>query len=216
MWLLEDSSSTIAPTHKDNHFEFSPFDLEQGISVFAETSTINNEGLPGNSFTTLLESSYDPNMFLEQDSTTLHNGYPSPVESVIGNELGEQKNTTDVSDCLRTGKGLVGKEFGFKTRERKSKIKDLETEKRAVQTELEEESFAKKQDHNEKERVRRMKLHGSYVALGSLLPISKASKVHPLSSFLINGLPHLIYVKLTPNLGSTSGCSSFFFFFLFF
>lgn len=210
MWLLEDSSSTIAPTHKDNHFEFSPLDLEQGISVFGETSTINNEGLPGNSFTTLLESSYDANLFVEQESTTLHNCFTSPLESVIGSELGEQKNTTDVSDCLRTGKGLVGKEFGFKTRERKTKIKELETEKRAVQTELEEESFSKKQDHNEKERVRRMKLHESYVALGSLLPISRASKVHPLSSFFINGLPHLIYAKFSPNLGSTSGFRLFF------
>ncbi|XP_010548673.1 PREDICTED: uncharacterized protein LOC104820026 isoform X2 [Tarenaya hassleriana] len=37
-------------------------------------------------------------------------------------------------------------------------------------------SCAKKQEHNAKERLRRMKLHASYLALGTLLPDSPASK----------------------------------------
>lgn len=46
-----------------------------------------------------------------------------------------------------------------------------------LQTGGEEGPVAKKQDHNAKERVRRMKLNASYLALGALLPQSRRSKV---------------------------------------
>ncbi|KAK4777627.1 hypothetical protein SAY87_017814 [Trapa incisa] len=44
------------------------------------------------------------------------------------------------------------------------------------QMDCEESSVVKKQDHNAKERVRRMKLNASYLALGELLPPSRRSK----------------------------------------
>lgn len=187
LWLLEDHSSTVAPTYTEiNHLspwrelDFSPH-LEQGISVLVEeSSNIENDGSRGNRFSTLIESSStEPNMFGEQYSDTLHNNTcTSRVEKDLNaNTFTEQERST-VADYLSTS---VRKGFSSKKRERsKSKIKHVvESERRElVENEVEEQSVAKKQDHNAKERVRRMKLHASYLALGSLLPISGTSKVN--------------------------------------
>ncbi|KAK3016316.1 hypothetical protein RJ639_007296 [Escallonia herrerae] len=52
----------------------------------------------------------------------------------------------------------------------------VQTEKMVVQYNEEGESIAKKQDHNARERMRRMKLSGSFLALRALLPESRRSK----------------------------------------
>ncbi|GFY89350.1 hypothetical protein Acr_06g0012900 [Actinidia rufa] len=76
------------------------------------------------------------------------------------------------------GKESDGDTLSLKTRRRHRRIKYLQTEKMAVQHSTEEGSNAKKQlDHNAKERVRRMKLNASYLALRSLLPNARRSKV---------------------------------------
>ncbi|PSS29157.1 Transcription factor bHLH100 like [Actinidia chinensis var. chinensis] len=75
------------------------------------------------------------------------------------------------------GKESDGDTLSPKTRERHRRIKYLQTEKMAVQHSAEEGSNAKKKlDHNAKERVRRMKLNASYLALRSLLPNARRSK----------------------------------------
>ncbi|EXC71813.1 hypothetical protein L484_000194 [Morus notabilis] len=186
LWLLEDHSSTVAPTYTEiNHLnpwrdlDFSPH-LEQGISVLAEESNnIENDGSRGNRFSTLIESSStEPNMFGEQCSDTLQNNTcTSRVEKDLNANTFTGQERSIVADYLSTS---VRKGFSSKKRERKSKIKHVETERsrELVENEVEEQSLAKKQDHNAKERVRRMKLHASYLALGSLLPISGTSKVN--------------------------------------
>lgn len=62
-----------------------------------------------------------------------------------------------------------------KTRKKNSKINN---ENGAIEQSAEEgPSVAKKLDHNAKERIRRMKLNASYLALRALLPDSRRSKV---------------------------------------
>ena len=154
LWLLENQTNPCN---------------NQGLSGLAESLSIENGLLQekytstyeyyqqDSSFATLVEASKIENMFAEQES----------------NMFVEQENSI-VINSNSTGKG-----FSSKTKERKSKRKNFETadNKGAVQSKVEEESFVKKQDHNAKERVRRMKLSESYLALGSSLPNSRPSKV---------------------------------------
>ncbi|PON92337.1 Basic helix-loop-helix transcription factor [Trema orientale] len=84
----------------------------------------------------------------------------------------EHENSIVINPSTRKG-------FSSTTKERKTKPRqNLETidKNRTVHSEVEENTFFKKQDHNAKERIRRMKISESYVALGSLLPISRPLK----------------------------------------
>ncbi|XP_050210955.1 uncharacterized protein LOC126661183 isoform X2 [Mercurialis annua] len=74
------------------------------------------------------------------------------------------------------GKGSRSKKAVMKTKEIKHRFRRLLTEKMAVRSSEEEGPTSKKEEHNAKEKVRRMKLNASYLALGSLLPNSRRSK----------------------------------------
>ncbi|XP_050217257.1 transcription factor bHLH160-like [Mercurialis annua] len=63
-----------------------------------------------------------------------------------------------------------------KTKEINHRFRLLMTEKMATNSNEEEGSTSKKEEHNAKEKLRRMKLNASYLALGSLLPNSATSK----------------------------------------
>ncbi|PON92331.1 Achaete-scute transcription factor-related [Trema orientale] len=106
------------------------------------------------------------------------------------NSIVDQQNFT-------TDNFSAGKVFSSKlAKERKSiKSKHLEkTDKKlTVQSEVEEESYVKKQDHNAKERQRRMKLSESYLALGSLLPPnSRPSKKRWTAPVIVDKVLHFI------------------------
>ncbi|KAK4846963.1 hypothetical protein QYF36_023688 [Acer negundo] len=64
-----------------------------------------------------------------------------------------------------------------KTTERNHKLQRLHSAKRAVQPNGEElGQISKKQEHNAKEKIRRMKLNATYLALGALLPDHRRTK----------------------------------------
>ncbi|KAK1568363.1 hypothetical protein Q3G72_023598 [Acer saccharum] len=64
-----------------------------------------------------------------------------------------------------------------KTKERNHKLQRLQSAKRAVQPNGEElGQISKKQEHNAKEKNRRMKLNATYLALGALLPDHRRTK----------------------------------------
>ena len=145
---------------------------DNGLSK--ENTSIDDQHLQDSNFSSLVDTSDGPNSnrFVEQKSNQYlfrNNNTCSP--RVDSNIVDKQVNSAGK-------RSLVGRGSRSKAKERKSKIGNFETEKRGVQTEgVEEDLLAKKQDHNAKERMRRMKLHATYLALGSLLPIPKISKV---------------------------------------
>ncbi|KAK3185173.1 hypothetical protein Dsin_032459 [Dipteronia sinensis] len=64
-----------------------------------------------------------------------------------------------------------------KTKERNHKLQRLQSAKRTVQPNGEElGQISKKQEHNAKEKIRRMKLNATYLALGALLPDHRRTK----------------------------------------
>ncbi|KAH7575736.1 hypothetical protein JRO89_XS02G0205700 [Xanthoceras sorbifolium] len=78
-------------------------------------------------------------------------------------------------------KGLLGKKFTAKTKEIENhKLKKrLQSAKRAVQVQSngdQQGQISKKQEHNAKEKLRRMKLNATYLALGALLPDHRRTK----------------------------------------
>ncbi|KAG8368789.1 hypothetical protein BUALT_Bualt15G0083300 [Buddleja alternifolia] len=93
-------------------------------------------------------------------------------------QLETQENAGTVLD-----RGLKLMKISTKTRKKKNSIKVINNENAAllVAQSVEEEegtsSIAKKLDHNAKERIRRMKINASYLALRALLPDSRRSKV---------------------------------------
>ncbi|XVF67695.1 hypothetical protein PTKIN_Ptkin10aG0142100 [Pterospermum kingtungense] len=86
------------------------------------------------------------------------------------------------------GKGLIGKRVSAaKTRGRNYSFKGLQAGKKMkVQADKGEGSRVKKLEHNAKEKVRRMKLHASYLALGALLPDSCRSKKRKSTRLIID------------------------------
>ncbi|KAL5563536.1 hypothetical protein UlMin_033283 [Ulmus minor] len=93
------------------------------------------------------------------------------------NVFGNQENSIVANSSTRKEESF-GKGFNSKTKERnKSRIKHRRINvKEAVQSFVEEGSVDKKEEHNAKERIRRMKLNASYLSLGSVLPNSRAKK----------------------------------------
>ncbi|KAL5789741.1 hypothetical protein ACOSQ2_004629 [Xanthoceras sorbifolium] len=77
-------------------------------------------------------------------------------------------------------KGLLGKKFSAKTKEKNHKLKkQLQSAKLAVQVQSngdQQGKISKKQEHNAKEKIRRMKLNDTYLALGALLPDHRRTK----------------------------------------
>ncbi|KAA8536548.1 hypothetical protein F0562_029026 [Nyssa sinensis] len=128
-----------------------------------------------NNFLYPLDDSYNSWPLLLQESRMLppstdHNLLSEPIDSIA--EAAPQPSVS-------VDKGLSGNRLNSQTSERNSQIKHLQAQKMVSQHGAEEEgSTAKKQklDHNAKERVRRMKLNASYLALRSLLPNSRRSK----------------------------------------
>ncbi|XVE49086.1 hypothetical protein DITRI_Ditri01bG0053800 [Diplodiscus trichospermus] len=86
------------------------------------------------------------------------------------------------------GKGLnIAKRVSTKTRGRNYRLKHvLQTENKEVQADKGEGSTVKKQEHNAKERMRRMKLHASYLSLEALLPDSGRSKKRKSAPLIID------------------------------
>ncbi|KAL5563544.1 hypothetical protein UlMin_033291 [Ulmus minor] len=91
------------------------------------------------------------------------------------NVFGDQENSIVANSSTRKEESF-GKGFNSKTKERtKSRIRHIRINvKKAVQSFVEE--VDKKEEHNAKERIRRMKLNASYLSLGSLIPNSRAKK----------------------------------------
>ncbi|XP_010243481.1 PREDICTED: transcription factor bHLH101-like [Nelumbo nucifera] len=72
--------------------------------------------------------------------------------------------------------GLIAASDYQNSKEKAGRQRRFQTGKSVVQPGADEELVVKKLDHNAKERVRRMKLNSSYLALRSLLPDSRRSK----------------------------------------
>ncbi|XVE66943.1 hypothetical protein DITRI_Ditri08aG0120200 [Diplodiscus trichospermus] len=99
----------------------------------------------------------------------------------------DQRDSSALAEpCI--GKGLIGKRaVSAKTRGRNYMLKGLQTgNKLKVQADKGEGSTVKKQEHNAKEKIRRMNLHASYLALGSLLPDSSRSKKRKSTRLIID------------------------------
>lgn len=84
-------------------------------------------------------------------------------------------------DCLNDAHSSLYEERLLKSGESKNKLKTTkkrENNKYCSKMNNEDEGGAsKKLDHNAKERIRRMKLNASFLALRALLPDSRRSKV---------------------------------------
>ncbi|XP_015581095.2 uncharacterized protein LOC8260082 isoform X2 [Ricinus communis] len=162
----------------------------------------NNLQVPNDPWPSLGEGTVgdlDPNMPLEQEKFSLAKARSDEelIESTVLNDcqdnntslpldkdnlrgtvmdtsaIGDQENTS--LDKSNKEKGLRGKRV-IKKKEIKHRFRRILTEKLMVQPNAEEGSTSKKQQHNAKEKVRRMKLNASYLALGSLLSNSRRSK----------------------------------------
>ncbi|EEF32852.1 hypothetical protein RCOM_0408240 [Ricinus communis] len=136
--------------------------LEQ--ESFSLAKTRSDEELFGS---TVLNACHDNSTSLPSDKNNLR------ASGINTNATVEQENTS--LDKSNKEKGLRGKRV-IKKKEIKHRFRRILTEKLKVQTNAEEGSTSKKQEHNAKEKVRRMKLNASYLALGSLLPNSRRSK----------------------------------------
>ncbi|OMP01558.1 hypothetical protein COLO4_11783 [Corchorus olitorius] len=118
-----------------------------------------------------LEDSDELDLLLQESSTS----FPSVDEKT---NVPEQEAGSAVADIPNNGKGLTAKRvINAKTRRRNNyRLKGLQCAGNNIkEVQLQEDhkgegSSVKKQQHNAKERVRRMKLHASYLALGALLP----------------------------------------------
>ncbi|KAJ4717153.1 transcription factor ORG2-like [Melia azedarach] len=132
-----------------------------------------------------------PIIFLEQENSTW--------EPSIDNELQENglkyREGNSLSKCFEvvdqemqslTASASInnlGKRFKGKTREKNHRISRFKSKRRQIskiaevnEEEDEEKQISKKEEHNAREKVRRMKLNASYLALGALLPDSRRKK----------------------------------------
>lgn len=123
---------------------------------------------PSNNITEYLEM-----IWSHKDAS--HEGILAPDHS--NEEISSQINVTtgEASAAEVRGKNKL-KTTKTKTNSKSRKNSSIFNEEKEA-TEEEPNSGLKKLDHNAKERIRRMKLSASYLALRSLLPDSKRSKV---------------------------------------
>uniref|UniRef100_A0A2N9HAH5 BHLH domain-containing protein n=1 Tax=Fagus sylvatica TaxID=28930 RepID=A0A2N9HAH5_FAGSY len=121
----------------------------------------------------------DPSVFLEQEHSAFvesRNIVEGLQENVLNFHKDDNLSTINIDPSMlaesSTDKVIVGKGVNSKsTRERNNGFKRKQPRKKVVETNGEEGSVVKKQDHNAKERVRRKNLNASYLALGSMLPL---------------------------------------------
>ena len=116
-------------------------------------------------------------MFVDQESDMFQNDSRSSC-TADSNAFVEERNCSVLANSNNADHGAVDNVV-LNSHETLMEKKSKKSEKRSVMVENEglSRSLAKKQDHNAKERVRRMKLHATYIALGSLLPQCPTSKV---------------------------------------
>ncbi|KAL5545008.1 hypothetical protein UlMin_008792 [Ulmus minor] len=112
-------------------------------------------GLFDNSFSLALEAFND--LWLLQDSSSSVQPAVEEYSNIFGNGLQEHTTSIDYQEGNR-----------FST--------PFESSNNALTIFEEEGSVDKKEEHNTKERIRRMKLNASYLLLGSLIPNSRAKR----------------------------------------
>ena len=197
LWPLLGESSISKPIIEDDNIndvlDPSVF-LEQEHSALVESRNIV-EGLQEN----VLNFHKDDN-FSTINIDPSSNPWPFPQEINVDHDTNFGLDSSIFLDQellvlaeSSTDKVIVGKGVNSKsTRERNNGFKRKQPRKKVVETNGEEGSVVKKQDHNAKERVRRKNLNASYLALGSMLPLdSRRSKVesntttNPLLNFLL-------------------------------
>lgn len=182
LWPLLGESSISKPIIEDDNIndvlDPSVF-LEQEHSALVESRNIV-EGLQEN----VLNFHKDDNLStINIDPSS--NPWPFPQEINVDDDTNFGLDSSIFLDQellvlaeSSTDKVIVGKGVNSKsTRERNNGFKRKQPRKKVVETNGEEGSVVKKQDHNAKERVRRKNLNASYLALGSMLPLdSRRSK----------------------------------------
>ncbi|XP_034701477.1 transcription factor bHLH160 isoform X1 [Vitis riparia] len=121
----------------------------------------------------------DPIMFEQENSAMVQ--YSSQEKGLVGDNpinpvAFDQENSTMVQSSKE--KGQVGGKTNLKTSERNRRIKHSQAKKTLLKHIADQQgsSVIRKENHNAKERVRRMQLNASYLALRSLLPDARRSK----------------------------------------
>ncbi|KAL5854620.1 hypothetical protein ACOSQ4_004422 [Xanthoceras sorbifolium] len=132
---------------------------------------------------TLEGTSKDSKSLLEEGSKSLnienHENSGWFNSSMLPDQQAERSPVQ--ATIISIDKGLLGKKFTAKTKEiGNHKLKKrLQSAKRAVQVQSngdQQGQISKKQEHNAKEKLRRMKLNATYLALGALLPDHRRTK----------------------------------------
>lgn len=123
---------------------------------------------PSNNRTEYLEMVWTP-----EDAS--HEEISAPDYS--NEEISSQINVTTGEASAAEAQGLSKLKTTTKTKTNSKSRKNSSRFNEEKETEEEPDSGSKKLDHNAKERIRRMKLNASYLALRSLLPDSRRSKV---------------------------------------
>lgn len=125
----------------------------------------------------ILQSAAPPDEIInEENSCNNHNSEDTANSSAVHVEQ-QQSAAPQAAEIVENGLELMKISTPqSKTRKKNSRINN--DENGAMEQSAEEgPSVAKKLDHNAKERIRRMKLNASYLALRALLPDSRRSKV---------------------------------------
>ncbi|KAF4347035.1 hypothetical protein G4B88_003579 [Cannabis sativa] len=149
LWLLE---TPISPCDELN---VNPIDLQQEVSAFAE----------------LLSNINDINGILQQN-TKASSHYQDSNFPTIHDPCHETSNIFDVEQGNNICTSYTIPQIDSLSDDKKLKYDDKQLR---VQPEVIEDLMVKKQDHNAKEKIRRMKLSETYMALGSLLPTNSRS-----------------------------------------
>ncbi|KAF4353670.1 hypothetical protein G4B88_020121 [Cannabis sativa] len=167
LWLLE--STPISPCDELN---VNPIDLQQEVSAFAELlSNINDiNGI-------LQQNTKASSHYQDSNFPTIHDPCHE-TSHIFDVEQGNNICTSYTIPQIDSNSLLVNNDMeriSFLSDDKKSKYDEKQLR---VQPEVIEDLMVKKQDHNAKEKIRRMKLSETYMALGSLLPTnSRPSKV---------------------------------------
>lgn len=135
---------------------------------------INNNNIEGSQF--LISSPLDHDSWslyqeiLQSASPPYQSINPDPINS---NHKDHEQQHSEIAAGVAAENGL-----NLMKRNRKTKNSgENATEQISAEEEEEEGTSYKKMDHNAKERIRRMKLNASYLALRALMPDSRRSKV---------------------------------------
>ncbi|KAK6253641.1 hypothetical protein QUC31_015361 [Theobroma cacao] len=139
-----------------------------------------------NSLSAPLEDSKELDLLLQECSTPLPSMDEKTRDDKTDLSLVPEQECSAVAEPS-SGEVLVAKRFSAKnTRRNNYRHKVLQTGNKEVQADEGEGSTVKKQEHNAKERIRRMKLHASYLALGALIPDSSRSKKRKSAPLIID------------------------------